>query len=522
MSTLTQANSFRCMLNHKQKDAIFCLVVFLLYFIIYGILSFRFGMVVEEVHEGITLHHELYVANMRWGLALWRAIFGYGALPLVAGIISGAAIALSLLVHVRIFGIESFGKRLAYGVIYLCGIQWLYQLMYSNQSDVVALSFLLASIAVYLITKNKDKKSVLFAVLLVMFSVACYQAILLYIFVLWGSFYIICILNEQSLKTSAIVREAFVFVVGALLSIIVARVLMSTSLVTPSIVETVKNHQGDFIRWTRLEGLSTEMQVRCVVRYMVTVPLTNMAGLTYPGQWVYASALIPLVLIVRFVYKRNTVKHAMFVGAFLLFLLYVPFFMGVVFLHKMPPRVNIAEPLACAGVWAVFISRKSRYSACKINFFVSFLIAAILSSVYTVGAFARTEAYSYNRAVMELISMHSRGMQVASSAELTDFKIIIIGDPKFSRFVADEFYMKPGTLYRESVHPHIFSGNKKWIDFYVDYLRLPYIRCAGPDDLARYASSAKDMPSWPDIGRVQECEGNIIIKVGEVPNIGSL
>ena len=462
------------------------------------------------------MHHEIYVANMRWGLALWRYIFGFGSLPLVAGVISGAVISLSLLVHVRIFDIESFTKRLAYGVVYLCGIQWLYQLVYSNQSDVVALSFLLASIAVYYITKKSDKKSILLAMLLVMFSVACYQSILLYIFVLWGAFYVKNVLNEQTLKCSDFLRVAIVVIVGAFLSLLIAKVLMCTSLVTPSIVESVKNHQGDFIRWSRLEGLSTEMQIRCVIRYMFTVPLSNMLGVTYPGQWVYASALIPVILLVRIVSKSISVKRGIVVGLLLLFLLYVPYLMGAVFVHQMPARVNIAEPLSSACVWALLIGRENSYSSCKVKAFIAFLIAAVLSSVYTVGAYARNEAYGHERATMELISMHSRAMEVARTSNLNNFSIVVIGEPKFKTTISDEFHMSEKTLYSESVHPHIFRGGRSWLNLYIDYLRLPYIRCANQDDYAQYASSVKDMPSWPDISSVQECDGNIIIKVGEV------
>ncbi len=507
-------DSLSSLLSDKQKDYIFCLSVFFLYCTIYGLISFRLGYVMEEVHEGVTVHHELYIANMRWGVALWRSIFGFGALPLVAGLVAGAAISLSLLLHVRIFNINSYKKRLAYGCIYLCGIQWLYQLMYSNQSDVVALGFLLSSGSVYLMIKNRGWVSGLIASLLVALSAACYQSMLLYIFVLWGGYYIMLILNGSIMSAKNVFRALLVVLAGTVLWFVVGRVLMCSPLVSSPILESIVQYQGDFVKWSRLDGLPPELQVRCLARYMFTVPFSNMLGLSHQGQWIYAASLVPVALIVYSVWKQGTKKLAFIVGGMLLFLLYVPFLIGVVFVCKMPDRVNIAEPLAAACVWALLICRTKCWHPRMVKCFIAFLSVAVLSAIYAVGAYARTEAYNYERATMELISMHSRGMEVARTAGLKNFNIIIVGEPSFAESAESLFYMNADSLYPESVHPHIFRGGRSWLPSYIRYLRLNYMRVENVADRERYGEVIKEMPTWPALGSVEEYDGNIIVKVG--------
>lgn len=499
-------------LSSRSKDFILFCLFFLLYCCIYAVVTFRFGMVMEEVHEGVTVHHQMYISNMRWGVALWRGIFGFGALPLVSGMIAGVAISLSILIQTKIFGIHALRFKLAYAVIYLSGIQWLYQLVYSNQSDVVALSFLACSIAVYLGKFREGWVRCIVPGVLFTFAISCYQSSVIYAVVLSIATYMVALLNGNASVYKGLVKPFIVLIIALMAWWIVAKLLCLTSLTSDSMNKSVASYQHEMIRWSRLEGLSLSLQLRCIFRYFVTVPLSHIFGCNHPCQWVYTSALLPTALILLNLWK--TVSWRKFVGVtvLLLIILYLPFAMGAIFVAALPQRVLVAEPLAAACIWGIYFSGSRQLRIFNSWYWCTFLVFCVISAVYAVAAYARTERYCYERAKEELLLMHARGMESARAAGLQECKIILFGD--YGGAEIDDYYMNSKSLHLHSVHPHITSGGRAWIPAYAQYLRLPYLQVATEDDVARHSQVVDAMPSWPSIGSVSVHNGDVIIKIG--------
>lgn len=79
--------------------------MFVVYCLIYGLVMFRFGIVSDEAADAFAEINYVNVSNGRWGVYFWHLWFGRGVFPLVAGLVSGIAIVVGLLIQTRVLGI---------------------------------------------------------------------------------------------------------------------------------------------------------------------------------------------------------------------------------------------------------------------------------------------------------------------------------------------------------------------------------------------------------------------------------
>lgn len=89
----------------------------------------------------------VFLACGRWFLAFYRWAFGYGACPVISGIMAGVFLSHALVLQTGLLKVRSTLGRYAYGVLYLCIMQWIWVERFSMITDGLGLACLLCTVA---------------------------------------------------------------------------------------------------------------------------------------------------------------------------------------------------------------------------------------------------------------------------------------------------------------------------------------------------------------------------------------
>ncbi len=69
---------------------------FLLYLVVYGYAGLRLGLNLDEVIDSDGKQVGIYLANGRWGIAMYRMVFGYGSCFGIASLAIGLFLSANL------------------------------------------------------------------------------------------------------------------------------------------------------------------------------------------------------------------------------------------------------------------------------------------------------------------------------------------------------------------------------------------------------------------------------------------
>lgn len=502
-----------CMIEWKQRysDVLYCFLMLVVYCLIYGLVMFRFGMLADEAADAFHEVNYVYVSNGRWLVYFWHLWFGRGVFPLVAGLVSGIAIVVGLLIQTRVLNIRQFATRCLYGCIYLSCVQWYFQLEFSCQSDVVGVSILMSSLSVYLLLQ-KGGLNTLAAILLVACSIACYQTSVMNSFLLMFAVWI-----QNQFASRSGMRDLLVYgalcCAGAFVWYVVMKLVQLAVLPSAS-SGGISSYQASYENWSTLALVdSLEMKVRVFLHHTVKVPLEKIMCIwEHPAQWVYTGSVIPMMILMVHAWRRLGKLRAVVVIIALGLVLYLPYWTDVLFLYEMPGRVHLAVPLSVALIWALLINNVNISPKCR-QCLYCIGVMAVISAMYAVGGMARDEMYKYSRSKEEMLLMYVRGLEAADRAELEDCSIILLGSPEPPA-------LKEGKMTKEDA---LFRYNRPmnrllegtWnAEMHRRYLRLHQMRIGKAADYERHQQAFATMPSWPSVGSVKVFGNEVIIKLG--------
>ena len=160
-------------------------MLLVLFLLIYMPMLVRGGYHWDETLDFAGQGMETYVANGRWGLVLWRWVFGLGCAVWLNGLLAGGLLVAALVVQLRVLRVEHTGAQLLYGLLYLVQVQFAYQMDYFYQCDATAAGVLCVSLAALYLLRG-GRGSLWGATLAVLFAVAVYQCLVLNFVVLLG------------------------------------------------------------------------------------------------------------------------------------------------------------------------------------------------------------------------------------------------------------------------------------------------------------------------------------------------
>lgn len=207
---------------------------------------------------------------------------------------------------------------------------------------------------------------------------------------------------------------------------LVAELLKLSPFVSQGFLEGTRQYQAGLACWWRLEGESPWSILRTLGHYALSQPLWNILGQHYRGQWLFTTALIPSFALPIGLLWRHRVWTALLAGGMIAFMLWLPFMQYGLFLWDAPVRVSVAEPVTVASLWGVFLGTRKLSSKGRILLAV-WLGFLSLKGMYYAAAWARDEAYYYERCVEELQDMRIRGIQEAVRAGVPGGRILLLG-----------------------------------------------------------------------------------------------
>ncbi len=478
-----------------KKEGLWFLLFFSLYLLIYGYSALRLGMHVDDLYDFGGEETGLYAANGRWGIALWRSVFGLGAGIWAAGVMSGILLSALICLQTHLFGFTSAFCKLVYGCFYLGCIQFSHMLPFSFQCDALVAGYLAATGAICYLKKG-GAGSLCLGTLLLAFSFGTYQANCFY----FGALFLLTELRtRQSSAKGNFCKACTGFILMGLAAALIwwcgHQIALRLPIVTEEQIRYVADYQSSLSDWPRF--LDSPPAEKAATIYTILT-----AG--YAGQWVSYTVCIPLVWLSINFYRRQSRAKATGNVLLMVLLYFTPYLLGLVMMRQQTPWTYIAEPLMVAGLWGLLAEEKSNLPPIFCKALIVFLPFMLLKGMYQTCANARQEARDFNICLAEIRELRSAANAAAIHAGTDAQRIILLGEP----------------MKRESVPDSAAESTLTWSNmlfYYLRYLKLNRLQIGTSADYARFSTPFSAMPTWPATGSVRTIGNEVIIKIGPLP-----
>lgn len=162
----------------SRRNLIAAFLFFVAYLVVYGYAVLRFGFDSDEILDFQGEMTQMYVANGRWGNALYRWCMHGGAVPYAAGMAVGVYFALAYVLQTAIVRLHHTAGLIVFGAVSLGVTQFYYFQVYTHNADAIALGILSISASVYCLQGEvRERYRMLIGLLLLAFGIAMYQTL---------------------------------------------------------------------------------------------------------------------------------------------------------------------------------------------------------------------------------------------------------------------------------------------------------------------------------------------------------
>lgn len=477
---------------------------------------FRFGMTIEAVHEGIETQQGFYLGMGRWGIALWRGIFGgYGYMPWISGAISGLAVAISCLILIKLFRLGSKLSQIVFIVMITASPVFMHHLKFSPQADVIGIAILAATWALWLLTSSFSITKCILAALLMSFSMGTYQMTVFVIGSIWAVWYLsTIIIRERKFKWPPIGRFMGVALISAITYFCIAAILQHSHLVTKEELSIGECRGDSYFHWDLVKNAPFPNNFFILCHFAVTQPFKNILGLNFAGQWENIFALIPVAYIIYYIARtQNDIAYKLWSTLFILVSIYVTFSISLIFINPVSHMLYMGEPFLIAGLWGVFLSLSSHLWVKKASIILASII--FISAAYRSTVEAQRERYGHERSMLQAAFMYARAAQVAENAQLQHLKIRIVGGPIYGLPLEKKVVLLPQHSASTASLPYLYWDHQSFMRF-PRYYGIHDFRAATEQEERAYAHSCQSMPIYPRPGSIKAIGDTVVIKVGEL------
>lgn len=454
-------------------------VFFLVFIFIYGSMLVRGGYHWDETLDYAGNGLDTYIANGRWGLALWRAIFGMGCSVWASGILAGLFLTISLVVQTRMLRLERISHQLVYGIIYMVQIQFAYQMDYNFQCDVTALGLLAVSAAAWMVEKGGWRRVIL-ASLLVTFAVSVYQNLALNFIVLLTLLLVRNLLRGGRTKfRRRILTSGTICLIAVVLWYAIKKVVLALVYVDPNTLAFCNKYVDNICNHDLLFSPEWYLYIWYWLCEMVAHAWYPHM---YPGESVYASAIIPVVILAIVVSRRakGFIRKACGVLAIMALWL-APFCMYMVIGEIWPcaPHTKLTQPMVLAGLWILLIAHCHWHKIFR------------TAGIVALGAWVMMAA--------SLVSRHSADLQARFEGMLMKWYNAEMDGVRVA--VTEGIPLEKGRIL-------YYANNRNWdigyVDFVGDYPALRYMKCATDWKLYNeHKNVLEEMNLWPQNGGIR-------------------
>lgn len=479
------------------KESLCC---FLCYCFVYGALAPRLALHQDEVLDIEGGGTQTYVAAGRWGLALFRWLFGQGIAPWGAGLVAGMALSVAIMLQTRLFHWQSAFLKVVYAAFVLGTIQYSYMLVYSFQADAVAVGYLCSTAAVLILTRPTLRPGAFaLSVVCLGWAIAVYQ---------WTASYFAVLCAARLLCSCSAQWKRFSLRAGSCVCLACLLWLAVRGATIPLVEEECRRYVDSYTSgmsgWSTFFSMDAHLKWMCAAHNAKSV-VADALGFSYAGQWVYVTAIIPFVGLLWGCVRGACSWGERGVRVSLLFFIWLaPFSFPLLMLTYGGPRLNMAEPVACAVLWSLFLRKMEPGLAMK-KLVVAFCVFVVLKGGYTVSRFASAERVDYARHLEELRDIRLQGLALLEEKE---GRIYCYAPRKTGEKA--EALSWPGI-------PHDYNPVRKGVlDWYASAFHLEPLAQATGENRDRAKRLLDAAPVWPQKGSMVRGEdGNVYVKLGE-------
>lgn len=475
------------------------ILYFFLYMLLYGTVCMRMGLHQDEILDWEGAQQGFYISLGRWGIAAWRAFFSKGTCYWTAGVVAGMMISATICLLTSMLQLAESWKKAVFAAFYLGCISFSFMLHYSYQCDVLAAAFLCCALSNNLLSKGGILRYVL-AVCLLTFAFGTYQATVFYFISIWLA---LQLRKYQLGNHGNILYSLLQLIILSIISYIACYIIYEIALLFPCVSPEDIHTANTYL--SSLSGVRDFLEADAkgkwdMVLFCFQLYFWNLLGRLYSGQWVYVSAFIPVTYLLLYWSKNLPIRKAflpiLMTGA----LWIMPYSLGVLLLHQQDPRTFIAEPVSLACLWGLFVSACPQPKL-RIALFI-FLPFMLLKSAYQISKDAYEEAREYEAGLISIRQVCQDGIEKARQCPLGKNTPIILGG---------------GAKDGREGHCHNLPYGA-FMPHYLKFMQMPdNIRQATPSDYEKHIAQFKRMPLWPDEGSIQESNGVILIRMGQLP-----
>ncbi len=333
----------------------------------------------------------------------------------------------------------------------------------------------------------------LYSILLLAFALGTYQATCFYIAVLWFAYQLRV---QQAGGSVSIWKELkkLCIVGGAALVLWWALKQATTRLplVTEEHLSYAQSYQKSLTNWAAFTQGSWGDKL-ALLEHAFRYLFWSQLGRTYTGQWVYATALIPVALLAWHTWKQKGWATKLLQYGMLAMVWVLPHCLIFMLLKQQPPHTLLAEPLAVATLWGMCAAYLPQVLKKGMLVLIPFML---LKAGYRSADMAKTEAHEHELCIAELREIRSRGMATAAENQLPQkYKILIFGEPENAKVSVQL--------------PCLYL-----MKFYLRTYKLNPMHIGSSQDTVDNHALLEQMPAWPVPGSVQHNGQDVIIKLG--------
>lgn len=466
----------------------------ILFLLIYGAMLVRGGYHWDETLDFSGGALDTYIANGRWGLVLWRCVFGMGAAVWTSGVLAGLLLTLSMVLQVRLLKIERVGMQLLYGGLYLLQVQFAYQMDYFFLCDAVAFGLLSVTAAAMWVEQGGLRKLVMAAVAVTL-AVAIYQSLLLNFVVLLLFWLLQDLMAGKELRIWQRGRTVVAVCVAAVVGWYAVKTAVAALVPVDADALAYCREYAERLNY-REQLFSSEWYVY-VWSMLSTMAEHALMPLSYDGELFYASAVVPLVILLVYVLRRVSGVCPKLLGVALIMGLWLaPFSMYMVIGETWPcyPHTKLAQPLVLAGMWLVAIPLVQWPVVWRRIGAVALFVCLVQASALVSRHAAKIQA-SFEERLLRLHHTETDAVRVAVEQGIPLRKGCI--------------------LYYPASHNWEQNG---YVDFSGDYPALLYMEGATSAEHYRnvHREHLQQMPVWPQQGSIRVVDDLIIVKGPEI------
>lgn len=484
-------DTLRDIMKKYQSPIIECSLYFLLFLFVFGAMIPRLGYHWDETLDFCGGGMDTYIPIGRWGLAAWKAVFGYGPGTWTAGLLVGVFSVATIMCQLHLLEIERLHSRVIYALAFICIPQTAYMMTYSIQSDAVLFGVFATSLAAYLLTLRGWDKC-LAATALVTLSVGIYQALALnFVITVVLVVFIGCLKHKNGLFALAC-KGVAVLIAAMLIWVCLDKATMSIFHISEELSEHCKNGHASMVNHDGITSFSSLAMY--ILHYSKVVVQTALWPHSYPGELIYATSIIPVILLSYHIWrsKELNIPVRLFANTLLVFLWISPFLMILVMGNVWPcgPHTRMAESVVFAALWGILLNFVVKKRCVHMLLLILGIFVIIRGSMH-VSHYAATERALFEARLYSLLRMEEDAVNLALANNISPRK----GNILYFRKMKNE----------DSVQ---FNGK----DFCGQYPALRYLRYGNkPEELEQHKKVLSTMPSYPQEGSIRVNDGVIII-----------